>query len=141
MPHGAFPLPPRQPPCIIPTQNAPVALLLLKHALLNLMLRHQEHFPRIAAEIVCLDWLAERERFGGILGAEDDHVGEVAAFSGEGGWVWGGVFAEDAAGGEGGFYGTDDEAGRGQEDVTGVVLCCFVSPRFGAFRGSRDLRL
>lgn len=41
-----------------------------------LMLRLEMQSPCRAAEEVCLDWIAERERFGR-LSAEQDHVGVV----------------------------------------------------------------
>jgi hypothetical protein len=46
-----------------------------------------------------------------LLGAEDHHISEIAAFRSDGGVIWRGIFAEDAAGGKGGFDGADDEAG------------------------------
>jgi hypothetical protein len=56
-----------------------------------------------------------------LLGAEDDHVGEIAARLGEF-LVVARVLAEDAAGGEDGFDGVDDDAGWWEGEVACVVL-------------------
>jgi hypothetical protein len=127
MPHRTLLLPLRQAHRIIPAQNASLRrisfpFLCLEEPLLNLMLWHQEHLTRIAAEIIGLYRLPEGQGLFSLLGAKYHHVGEVTAFSRECDGVWARVFAEDAAGGEGGFYGADDQAGGGQEEVAGVVL-------------------
>jgi hypothetical protein len=118
MSHRTLPLPPCQAHRIIPAQDASfhcnLSVFVLKYIPSNLMLRHQEHLARITAQVIRLDGLTEGQGLGILLSAKDHHVGEVAAFRRERGGIWGCVLAEDAAGGEGGFYGPHNEARRGE---------------------------
>lgn len=67
----------------------------------NLDLRHQIHLAELAAHVISGNGVAESERRGGALLAEDHHVGEVGGEVGVGG------FAEDAAGREDVLNGAD----------------------------------
>lgn len=72
---------------------------------------------------------------GVLLGAENNHVGKVPAGAGKVVFV-ARVLAEDAAGGEDGADGVDDDARGWEGEVAGVVLCVLASGNF-----SRDTLL
>lgn len=68
---------------------------------INLMLRDQVSLAGPGPQVIAGNGVSEVQRGGGVLLAEDDHVGEVLVFFG------GGVFAVDAAGWEDGLDGAD----------------------------------
>jgi len=121
MAHRTNSLPLLQPRRILLRQDLSIALLLLKYTRLNLVLGYQELLTRSAPQIISLRRFPERDR-GHFVGAEDDHIGEVAGVFQEGLGCGRGVFTVDAAGGEDGFYGADYETGGGKEEITGVIL-------------------
>jgi len=126
MAHGATLMPLDQLGSVIPSQHTHfLALLLLarklKILLRNLVLRQQERFPRRAVQQIPEGGVAELDGLSFVLGAENDHVGKIAAVLGELLLV-ARVLAEDAAGGEDGPDCVDDEARRGEGEVACVVL-------------------
>lgn len=87
---------------VLRVEDTATALLdILEPTRVDLNLRHQIHLAELAAHIIGGNGVAEGERRGGALLAEDHHVGEV---SGE---VRVGGLAEDAAGWEDVLDGAD----------------------------------
>ena len=85
------------------------------------MLRQQERFPGSTAKEIPFSRLPEAHGLIGV-GAEDHHVGEVAAFGCELGGRGTLEFSEYPAGREDGCYGVDYYAGGGEEEIACVVL-------------------
>ncbi len=126
MPQRTHSMPLDQPLRLIPPQNPLPFLALQKVGVPHLMLRHQEGPARRAVQHVPLGRRPERNlaRHAAaalLLGAEDDHVGKVAAGLDKV-FLVARVLAEDAAGGEDGVDGVDDDTGWGEGEVAGVVL-------------------
>lgn len=82
------------------------------------MLGDKVALARSATQEVRRNCVAELNGCAGALLAEENHVGEVGILVITVSWL----LAEDAAGGEDGLDGADDETGRVEVEITSVVL-------------------